>query len=246
MVRNLEEMCMNAWPSLETILYDGWIIRFAKSYSRRSNSVNAIYDSKENIDIKVSSVEKLYKSKNQKSIFKITPQVCPVNLDSVLEAKGYKAEAETSVQLADLSMVREPRLKTISTSSQLCDQWLQNYCEMNNIHLNDRKTVEEILKSIAPERYFILLKDEEEIIACGLGVLEGEYIGLFDIVVKKEHRGKGYGEQLLLNIISSAKARGAKFAYLQVMCDNPSALKLYEKLGFKELYKYWYRVKQLN
>jgi N-acetylglutamate synthase len=36
------------------------------------------------------------------------------------------------------------------------------------------------------------------------------------------------------------------WAYLQVMLDNPVALNLYDSLGFKEIYKYWYRVKKLQ
>jgi ribosomal protein S18 acetylase RimI-like enzyme len=39
------------------------------------------------------------------------------------------------------------------------------------------------------------------------------------------------------------KAHGAQTAYLQVMLDNPAGLALYRDLGFKEIYKYWYRVK---
>lgn len=39
-----EELQMNALPSLQTILYDGWVLRFAKGYTNRANSVNPIYE----------------------------------------------------------------------------------------------------------------------------------------------------------------------------------------------------------
>jgi ribosomal protein S18 acetylase RimI-like enzyme len=45
-------------------------------------------------------------------------------------------------------------------------------------------------------------------------------------------------------MLSIGKARGAKYAYLQVQLDNKPALKLYSDIGFKEIYRYWYRVKR--
>jgi len=38
-----------------------------------------------------------------------------------------------------------------------------------------------------------------------------------------------------------AKMSGAKLAWLQVVADNPAALRLYERFGFAELYRYSYR-----
>jgi hypothetical protein len=44
-VRQFEELTINTWPSLQTCCYDGWILRFARGYTRRANSVYPLYDS---------------------------------------------------------------------------------------------------------------------------------------------------------------------------------------------------------
>jgi ribosomal protein S18 acetylase RimI-like enzyme len=77
----------------------------------------------------------------------------------------------------------------------------------------------------------------------GLGVLEGAYIGLFDIVVARDYRNTGLGYLVCDNILRWGRQQGATMAYLQVLTNNSPAISLYKKMGFKELYKYWYRMK---
>jgi len=43
--------------------------------------------------------------------------------------------------------------------------------------------------------------------------------------------------------LEKAEETGIKKAYLAVVNDNTIAKKIYDKLGFKEIYKYWYRKK---
>ena len=50
-------------------------------------------------------------------------------------------------------------------------------------------------------------------------------------------------ERLMMALLAWGVQRGAHTAYLQVMCSNEPALRLYERLGLVEKYWYWYRIK---
>jgi ribosomal protein S18 acetylase RimI-like enzyme len=67
-------------------------------------------------------------------------------------------------------------------------------------------------------------------------------MGLYDIVTASEYRRQGMAEQLLLALLHWGKSQGAKTSFLQVVQANAGASALYDKLGFKEIYQYWYRV----
>jgi N-acetylglutamate synthase len=85
-----------------------------------------------------------------------------------------------------------------------------------------------------------------EAASCALGVLEGEFFGLFDVVTAPEHRSKGHATALLSSMLDWAQKNGARHAYLGVVALNSPARRLYDKLGFREVYRYWYRVPSLD
>ena len=86
----IEEKTMNAWPALQTIILDGWVIRFANGYTKRANSVNPIYSNDNNIDEKINYCENIYKNNNLSVIFKIIDCDEYKILDSKLETLNYE------------------------------------------------------------------------------------------------------------------------------------------------------------
>ena len=242
-MRFLEELQMNALPSLQTVLYDGWIIRYADGYSNRANSVNPIYKSDEDVYKKIAVCEEMFRTKGLKPTYKITPFVNPENLDEILESKGCKIIHITSVQTLDLIDLYETDTIAGIKHDDLNDEWFETYCAFNNLSDGQGKIYRRMLSNLVQKSFFSSMYFGNEIIACGMAVIENGYIGLFDITVREDLRNKGYGRQLLYAIMNHGKEQGAKKAYLQVMTDNKPACHLYNKLGFKEEYQYYYRVK---
>jgi ribosomal protein S18 acetylase RimI-like enzyme len=242
----LEELSLNAWPALQTVHYDGWALRFANGYTRRANSVNSVFASSLPVDEKIKYCEALFQARGLRPTFKMTPQVHPENLDDILAKKWYQEQATTSVQLLDLSNVEKPAHETVAVTETLTDEWLNIYCQLHRIEERQVATLRRILENIIPRHCFVTLLRDGEAVSVGMAVVERGYVGLFNIVTDERLRGRGLGTQLMQHLLNWGKANGAGHAYLQVMTENRPAQSLYWKLGFREVYQYWYRVKSNN
>ena len=241
MIRTIEELSMNAWPALQTTLYDGWVLRFARGYTRRSNSINPIYSSTLNPDQKIQQCEKIYHDQGLDVIFKMTSACQPVNLDEILAQRGYQADAHTGVHLLDLNDW-QPALTTAQLSGEVSGAWLSAFCRMSRVDAVFQPVLEKMLASIFQQHCFASIQVDGNPAACGLGVVQDGWIGFYDIVTDARYRRCGLGRQIMHSLLSWGVQQGARRAYLQVMLNNAPALGLYAGLGFKEQYRYWYRV----
>lgn len=249
MIRTIEEFSMNAWPAMQTLLYDGWVLRFAEGYTKRANSVNPIYASELDLDEKIGVCEAHFHERGLPTVFKMTVACTPEDLDAQLEARGYHVDSPTSVQvysvqLLDLRAGEHQTPENIQLTSEDSDAWHESFARMNNVGGGHRATHEHILRAIQPDKCYASLSLEGEMVACGLGVLQSGNLGIFDIVIDPGHRGQGYGTRLMEALLAWGQEQGAHGTYLQVMLNNKPALRLYEKLGYQEKYRYWYRVKE--
>jgi len=240
-----EELSMNAWPALKTHLYDGWVLRFANGYTKRANSVHPIYSSTLSLEEKIAFCEAQYARTSLPSIFKLTKASIPQSLDDELDQLGYGKKDESSVQTLRLKDFTPLLPESVAFVHTNLAQWLPVFSSFNNLAVDVRETLGKMLGNSTCEACFGLLMGEGQPVACGLGVLSRDCLGLFDILVSSRHRGKGLGENLIHAILRWAKERRAQTAYLQVVMGNRAAETLYQKLGFKEVYRYWYRIKEV-
>ena len=63
-------------------------------------------------------------------------------------------------------------------------------------------------------------------------MIPGKYCYIMDVIVTKTHRNKGFGTALMNSAKDWAKEQNCSFINLDVLVNNPGAIKLYENLGF--------------
>lgn len=243
-IRAIEERAINAWPALQTQVIDGWLLQFARGYSKRANSVKPLYATEGDVQRNIERCERAYLAQGLDVVFRIVPALHGMELDQMLEARGYALAEEVSVQLAPLNScaLGEPKHQ-MECESQATAEWIDTFCLLNGtIYGEKREAMTQLLRSISHDACFILIREAGQAMACGFAVVEDGMAGLFDIFTASSARRQGYGKSVVQHLMHWAISRGATHAYLQVVTENKPARALYEQLGFTENHRYWYRV----
>ncbi|HEY1012042.1 MAG TPA: GNAT family N-acetyltransferase [Herpetosiphonaceae bacterium] len=214
------------------------MLRCSDGYTKRANSVTPLYESALAPDGKIAACERFYASQGLPCVFRL-PSFAPPELDALLERRGYRALDRTLVLSRSLAA---PLAEPVSAAEPVpLDAWLESYSALAGAGPAQRAGHRAILERIAGQPAYLLLCEGGAPVACGLGVLEDDHVGLFDLVVAPERRGAGIGGRLVGALLGWAVERGASAAYLQVVAENAPARRLYQRWGFGERYQYWYR-----
>lgn len=243
LIQRIEETSMRALPALTTRSYDGWILRFANGYTRRANSISPIYASGMDLDEKLHHCHAVYHQAGLPLIFKMTRAPHPDDLDNQLEERHFDRSTATAVKTLDLQPYSPVETPNVTVDQRFTVQWFDAYAAHNKLTPNHQHILNHILRVIVPQTGYAMLTQNGKIVAVGLGVIDNGLLGIFDIVVAESQRGNGHGREIVESLLAWGKSNSAQTAYLQVMQNNTPALKLYEKLGFEEVYEYWYRSK---
>ena len=243
-VRKIEERSLNAWPALREILYDGWVLRFAGGFTRRSNSINPIYEGSQGVFEKTLACEDIYRERDLCPVFKISPLVHPRDLDEILVGRGYEKEATTSVQSLNLDTFEISSTPQTGVAENACATWLEDYEKLQTMDDQEKRCFALILCQTAARIFYLPLQENGKMVAAGLSILEGDHVGLYGLITDSDHRGKGLGKQMVVDALCHARKLGANLAYLQVLMKNDPALQLYSRLGFRECYHYWHQTIQ--
>lgn len=239
-IRALERHTFRAWPALETQRTAGWIQRFSGGYTKRANSINALEPNAEFNSALKAELEAPYRSRRLAPVWRLTP-LAPPQVDPALADAGYRRIDDSLVQRRALDgrCTADPEVRIAPRPSPA---WLAGFAALSPVAPAHRETMARMLGSIAAPVGFARVEDGGEPVAFALGVVDGDHVGLFDVLVAPQARRRGLARRLTESVCAWGHAHGARFAYLQVVATNQAALPLYAALGFETVYSYGYRV----
>jgi ribosomal protein S18 acetylase RimI-like enzyme len=229
---------------LRSVVVGNWVLRAGDGYTKRANSANPLGESQlgqvPKLDFRdvLAEAGPFYSGIRQPSIFRITPLADP-EADSLLAAAGYKLLDPCTTMIAPLDDSQAGA--EIPMDPEVSSAWLEGAAAAKGVDPSRRSAHDHIIRSIPPPAAFATVLLAGAAAGFGLAVLEHGAVGLFEIAVRSEYRGRGFGRTLTRALMAWGRSQGAAAAYLQVLDANRLAIKLYDSLGFRSAYGYHYR-----
>jgi len=240
-IRQIEAVGFRAWPAT-TVHYDGsWALRMTASHpSKRLNSVNPLDPGDTaNMEQRVERAAQRFRAYGRPPTFRHSP-LAPKELDEYLEDIGWARFDESMVMTADLAAVDvgdaidQIPLKDIG-------RFIDASIKVQGEDPLLKPGLFEVISAIKPAKGLFIIEEGAVPVATAICVHDGALAGLFNIGTAADRRRAGLGGAIIRSALKWAEQHGAKKAWLQVEMANAAAIRLYERLGFQEAYRYAYR-----
>ena len=242
-----EEACLNAWPAIHTLHYDGWALRFGGGETRRINSVNVLHEGQLDLAAKIAHTESAFRAHGLPPCFRIRSTDDPA-LDHALTARGYVVEGETCTILMPsiaeaIDIAATPPID-VEITTRPANEWRAAHARFLGTSAASIALRKRILGLIAiPALFAVCRNSAGAIVSVAYGAAHDGMISLQWVATDPALRQRGLSQRTLKALLARAATDGlASAATLQVEADNHPALNLYRGLGFTtDLNRYHYR-----
>ena len=247
-VAAVEAAAARALPALEAVRRGGWLLRATPGVTtRRLNSVIARDDDPNDpLDERIDDVERFYARRDQPARFYLTPVSRPLDLESVLRARGYVHESTTLVRVGEVRAMagegQPPRLR-VTLEATPGSRWLTTWCAALGTAPDRQAAPRALWQRIASPCAFALVTEDDMPVGVGMAVRDDGWVGVFNLATLPEARRRGVARAALRALAAWGADGGATRVYLQVDQANAGALALYERAGMHAAYNYSYLVR---
>lgn len=224
-----QEALMRCNPAVKTVREDGWELRLDGRKNRRFNSIQPVAPFERPLAEKLAHAERVYAAAGKPCRFLLTS--LDGALDRELAVRGYASEAPSEVWTLELP----DSAKEAAAETTLTDEWRRAYETLKG----------ESFFGGRENGIYLRLSVDGVPVAVVSGGRAGNTLCIYDLFVRPDCRRKGYGRQILEQLLAEGRRSGATRACLQVEADNAAAKLLYRGLGFAKAYEYHYRSKTI-
>ena len=240
-ITQIEAATFTAWPAITTAMDGMWLARFARGFTKRSNSIQCL-DPRDDGDAveRLWRMADLYPLNSVDPLFRVTPLTGP-RIIPALDAEGWVPFEESRVLTMSLGdeLAMPEGIEVLDGTD---DRYFDAFAEIAGHNRRTRETLATIVNLIATRNAGILIRDAAgQPIAAALAI-NALGIGIYtNVITRQDRRGEGIGRRLMQGALAWTREVGATHAAIQVVSDNTPAVNLYTSLGFAEAYRYHYR-----
>ena len=232
----LEEAMANMLPPEDSMLYDGWLLRFNTGTSRNPNAVWPLYPGTDPVEAKVAFCEKQYADRGLVCHFRLTDgESCAVIEDALLH-RGYAIDNPNHLLAMDAFPDVVPQITEVDLEG-----WLATIHDVDpDQHDHAIAMKRGPLSRIALPAWYGFVEHEGAPSSYGRAVQQGDLYQLAELWTAPALRSRGLGTRLIQGLLALGRGAGARTPFIPVAESNPGARRLYERLGFSRVYGFRY------
>lgn len=236
--RRLERFWADAWPAETVEDHAGWRYRMDRGVSHRANSVLPHGDEDGGpLGPRIDTVEAAYRRRGLAPCFHLSETARPEGLEAVLIGRGYSLADQSEVQVAPVEpLLALPCPYPVDLVETAGEIWLGT-----GYPGPDGPVRAGIVGRIALARRFATAWIDGAPAAIGALAWDGEFAGIFSMQTAPAFRRRGAATAILAAFARQAAEAGVTTLTLQVETGNAQARRLYAGLGFRTIFRYWYR-----
>ena len=251
-VEDLQRVMIGAWPAMETERLGDWVLRAARGFTQRANSVVTAGSPGLPLPAALDAVERWYAQRGLPANLTLAG---PVGFDPASDAvgaqalgRGYRARVATVTLTAPTRLIANHPPAGVSngpasvggsqdvvTGGALTDEWFTAYRAYREV---DDVAARAVLTG-SPTQVFATSTDAGgRVVGIGRLGLASAWGGIAAMWVDPAARRHGVASRLLTALARAAADAGAASLHLQTDSDNAAALALYEQRGFERHHAY--------
>lgn len=231
-----------AWSAHESVRTGPWLLRASGGFNRSANSVGLLGTClPTEQSALIAQAESFYAAHRMPARFQIDDGDRHLALSAELLERGYRydeaGDATTVVApLRTLRSVAPPeRDGRVVIAEAPTDDWIEVWWStlgLASFEERDRTAAAELLWDLDGRCGFAAHITEGQLVATGLAVIEGPWLGMFCVGARPDRRRRGSGRRIVGALATWGIAHAATTAYASVDDDNAIGRQLFDRLGF--------------